>query len=151
MFSYLFFHSMRVIKLMKRFIRQKKKQQKNNSVLGIFLFNLSSVLWCTSRFPHENDVRLVLTSSCLYVMSYLRYLCLFVHSAVERILCGVFVLFFFVLYTPVSLDCPFLIVPSVFSNVYSFCFHFKSFIDKSIGLDNRLCLCKSSPTTRWNN
>jgi hypothetical protein len=30
-------------------------------------------------------------------------------------------------------------------------FHFKYFIDKSIGLDNRLCLCKSSPTTRWNN
>jgi hypothetical protein len=30
-------------------------------------------------------------------------------------------------------------------------FHFKYFIDKSIGLDNRLCLYKSSPTTRWNN
>jgi hypothetical protein len=30
-------------------------------------------------------------------------------------------------------------------------FHLKYFIDKSIGLDNRLCLCKSSPTTRWNN
>ena len=29
-------------------------------------------------------------------------------------------------------------------------FHFKYFIDKSIGLDNRLCLYKSSPTTRWN-
>jgi hypothetical protein len=28
--------------------------------------------------------------------------------------------------------------------------HFKYFIDKSIGLDNRLCLYKSSPTTRWN-
>ena len=30
-------------------------------------------------------------------------------------------------------------------------FHFKYFIDKSIGLDNTLCLYKSSPTTRWNN
>jgi hypothetical protein len=30
-------------------------------------------------------------------------------------------------------------------------FYFKYFIDKSIGLDNRLCLYKSSPTTRWNN
>jgi len=30
-------------------------------------------------------------------------------------------------------------------------FHLKYFIDKSIGLDNRLCLYKSSPTTRWNN
>jgi hypothetical protein len=29
--------------------------------------------------------------------------------------------------------------------------HFKYFIDRSIGLDNRLCLYKSSPTTRWNN
>ena len=29
-------------------------------------------------------------------------------------------------------------------------FHFKNCIDKSIGLDNRLCLHKSSPTTRWN-
>jgi hypothetical protein len=35
------------------------------------------------------------------------------------------------------------------SELYSV--HFKYVIDKSIGLDNRLCLCKSSPTTRWNN
>jgi hypothetical protein len=34
---------------------------------------------------------------------------------------------------------------------YELLFHFKYFIDKSIGLDNRLCLYKSSPTTRWNN
>ena len=27
-------------------------------------------------------------------------------------------------------------------------FHFKNFIGKSLGLDNRLCLYKSSPTTR---
>jgi hypothetical protein len=33
----------------------------------------------------------------------------------------------------------------------AFSFHFKYFIDKSIGLDNRLCLYKSSPTTRRNN
>ena len=33
---------------------------------------------------------------------------------------------------------------------YWFHLHFKYFIDKSIGLDNRLCLYKSSPTTRWN-
>ena len=35
-------------------------------------------------------------------------------------------------------------------NVIDFTY-FKYFIDKSIGLDNRLCLYKSSPTTRWNN
>jgi hypothetical protein len=42
------------------------------------------------------------------LMSYLRYLCLFEYS-----LC----LFSFVL-MPVSLDCPFLIAPSIFSSVY---------------------------------
>jgi hypothetical protein len=50
-------------------------------------------------------------------MSYLRYLCLFVHSVVQHILCCVFALFFFVM-LPVSLDCPFWIAPSVFFNVY---------------------------------
>jgi hypothetical protein len=47
-------------------------------------------------------------------MSYLRYLCLFVHG-------GVFALFVFVLCTPmlpVSLDCPFVIALSVLSYVY---------------------------------
>jgi hypothetical protein len=50
-------------------------------------------------------------------MSYLRYLCLFACNGVQHILCCVFVLFFFVL-VPVSRNCPFLIVPSVFSNIY---------------------------------
>jgi hypothetical protein len=49
-------------------------------------------------------------------MSYLRYLCLFSYSGVKHILCRVFVLFVFIL--SVSLDWPFLIVPSVFSNIY---------------------------------
>jgi hypothetical protein len=46
-------------------------------------------------------------------------LCLFGYIGVQYILCCVFTLFFFVLCTlllPVSLDCPFLIAPSVFSN-----------------------------------
>jgi hypothetical protein len=59
-------------------------------------------------------------------MSYLRYLCFYAYSGVQRILwCGFycFVLFVFVLclvypMLPVSLDCPFLIATSVFSNVY---------------------------------
>jgi hypothetical protein len=50
-------------------------------------------------------------------MSYLRYLCLFAHSDVKHILRCVFALFFVVL-LPVSLGCPFLMAPSVFSNVY---------------------------------
>ena len=50
-------------------------------------------------------------------MSYLRYLCLFVYCGVQHILCCV-VLHLVYPMLPVSLDCPFLIVPSVFSNVY---------------------------------
>ena len=81
------------------------------------------------------------------LMSYLRYLCLLAHSGVQHILCCVFVLFFFgfcalccqflwIVHSyvasfsglstpmlPVSLDCPLLITPSVFSYVY---FHFFS-------------------------
>ena len=80
-------------------------------------------------------------------MSYLRYLCLFAYNGVQVIVCCNLVLFVFVLCTlcsqflwivlfllplrysltfiylvypmlPVSLDCPFLIALSVFSNVY---------------------------------
>ena len=54
-------------------------------------------------------------------MSYVRLLCLFAHSGDQHIFCCVFALFFFVLYMPVLpvlLDCPYLIAPSVFSNVY---------------------------------
>jgi hypothetical protein len=60
-------------------------------------------------------------------MSYLRYLCLFVNSSVQHILCCVFVrlvcpIFLWIVYFRLSfrfpLDCPLLITPSVFSNVY---------------------------------
>jgi hypothetical protein len=54
-------------------------------------------------------------------MSYLHYSCLFAYSGAQHILCYVFVLFFLCLVyplLPVSMDCPFLIVPLVFSNVY---------------------------------
>ena len=55
-------------------------------------------------------------------MSYLLELCLFEHSGVQCIymcvcFCIVFLRFVYPM-LPVSLDCPFLIVPSVFSNVY---------------------------------
>ena len=55
-------------------------------------------------------------------MSYLRYLCLFVYSGVQHIWCCVFCFVFIRIVYPmlsVSLDCPFLIAPSVFSNVFS--------------------------------
>ena len=75
-----------------------------------------SLLWCLLRC----SVRLYLKLFIEGLMSYLRYLCFFAHSGVQHILCCVYVLFFFVLF-PVSLDCPFLISPSVFSNVSLSC------------------------------
>jgi hypothetical protein len=51
-------------------------------------------------------------------MSYLRCLCLFAHSGVQHILRCVFLPIGCSM-LPVSLDCPFLVPPSVFSN-----FHF---------------------------
>jgi hypothetical protein len=57
------------------------------SLLHVYLYNLLFVGW---------------------LMSYLRYSCMFAHSGVQHILCCVFVLFFFVV-LPVSLHCPFLI------------------------------------------
>jgi hypothetical protein len=53
-------------------------------------------------------------------MSYLRYLCLLAYSGVRRMVCYVFVLFFFVLCTlcfQFLWIVHFLIVPSAFSNV----------------------------------
>jgi len=54
-------------------------------------------------------------------MSYLRYVYALPYSGVQHIFCSVFVLFCLPLVhpmLPVCLDCPFLIAPSVFSNVY---------------------------------
>ena len=60
----------------------------------------------------------VFTSSLFVggLVSYLHYLCLFVYNGVQHMLCCVFVLVVFVFcLLPVSLDCPFLITPSIFS------------------------------------
>jgi len=91
----------------------------DRQILWWLLFRYA-LMWGPLRFPHKNDVRFVFTSSYL---SYLRYFCLFAHNGVQHISCCVFVLFVFVLclvyhMLPVSLDCPVLISPSVFSNVY---------------------------------
>jgi hypothetical protein len=54
-------------------------------------------------------------------MSYLCYLCLFAYRGVHHILCCVFCFVCLRLVYPmlqVSLDCPFLFIPSVFANVY---------------------------------
>jgi len=51
---------------------------------------------------HEYLVRLYLQLFVGWLMSYLRYLCLFAHSGVQHILCCIFVLVFFVLCTQYS-------------------------------------------------
>jgi hypothetical protein len=55
-------------------------------------------------------------------MSYLRYSCLFGYSGVQHILCYVFLSLVYPM-LPVSLDYPFLIAPSVFTNFYSYQFY----------------------------
>ena len=88
------------------------------------LYVLSSVL----RFPHKNDVRFILTYSCLLEGSCLInviFVCLRSGAQYKKnvILCCVYVflrLMYHVL--PVSLDCPFLITPLLF---YSVCFPVK--------------------------
>jgi hypothetical protein len=50
-------------------------------------------------------------------MSYLRYLCLFAYGCVQRILCCFFRRPVYPM-LPDSLDCPFLISPSLLPNVY---------------------------------
>jgi hypothetical protein len=50
------------------------------------------------------------------LVPYLRYLCLFQYNGAQRIVLGFWG--FFSSCVAVSLDCPFLIAPSVFYNVY---------------------------------
>jgi hypothetical protein len=51
-------------------------------------------------------------------MSYLRYLCLFVHGGVQNILCCVFLGLLYPMLPVSRSGLFFLIAPSVFSNVY---------------------------------
>ena len=73
------------------------------------IITISTIKRCSVRFYLQLFVR--------GLMSYLRYLCFFAHSGVQHILRCVFLR---LVYSrlPVSLDLPFLIAPSVFSNVY---------------------------------
>jgi hypothetical protein len=111
------------------------------SVLLIFLIGLSSyyVSWrscCVSVAISawiRCSVRLYLQLLVEGLMSYLCYLCLFVYNDVQHILCWFFCGFFCLrlvsifdfpssscvhFWLPVFVLCPFLIVPSVFSNTY---------------------------------
>ena len=98
------------------------------SVLLIFLVFLCCPIMCLYVLGSHDDFRIktMFGSVRLYLqlfvgglVSYLLYLCLLVCSGVQHILCCVFV-FPRLLYTmlPVSLDCPFVIVTSVFSFIY---------------------------------
>ena len=88
----------------------------------MYLYVLSSVLWCPLRFPHKNDVRFVFTSSCFAwcLMSYLRDLCLHAYSGVCFLLL-VFVLCLMWPLLPVSLDCPFRCSLTFFQQITYIC------------------------------
>ena len=79
-------------------------------------------------------------------MSCLCYLCLFAQSGIQYTLCCVFALFFFVLCTlymlPVSLDCTFLISPSVFFTICVFSSSFN--VDVHLMFDSSLCFSLST-------
>ena len=87
------------------------------------LYVVSSVLGCPFWLPHKNDVRLCLELFAGGPMSYLRYLCLFAHIDVKYILSWFCFACLCLVYPvlPVSLECPFVIAHSVFSNVYLSC------------------------------
>jgi hypothetical protein len=77
------------------------------------------------RFLNQDQLQLFVGG----LMSYLRYLCLFAYSGIQHILCCLLYSSSSVVLCcarvrlvcpmlPVSVDCLFFIVPSVFSNVY---------------------------------
>jgi hypothetical protein len=72
---------------------------------------LSSVLWCLLRLSHKNDVLCVFSSRLCVVCG-----CLCV--VMSNVYCSVFFLYLMYPMLPVSLECPLLIGPSIFSNVY---------------------------------
>ena len=99
----------------------------------VFFFALSYYVSSRSEFrvvmSYAISLKEKLCSVCLYLqlfvggrMSYLPYLCLFVYMLSNTYYVVVFCFIFLRLVYPmlaVSLDCPFLVAPSVFSNVYS--------------------------------
>ena len=97
----------------------------------------SFVLWCPLRFPHENNVRFVYSSSCLQrgggsYLIYFIYACLPMVRSIQHISCCVVVLFTFVL----CLCCQFLWLVSFWLPLmYSI-----RFIDNSISQKTRLQL-----------
>ena len=88
------------------------------------LYVLSSVLGYPLRFPYYNDVRFGFTSSCIIYV-----ICVSLHIVVFNICCVVFCFVFrHLVYPmlPVSLDFPFLIVPSWLFSL-TFMYHSKQY------------------------
>ena len=87
-------------------------------MLFVFVF-ISSCLYEGSCLIYVICVRLYLQLFVWGLMSYLCYLCSSSDSGIQNILCFCIV-FLRLVYTmlPVSLDCPLLTAPSVFSNIY---------------------------------
>ena len=87
--------------------------------LCLYVLNFRVVMSVTIFALKRCSVRLYLQLFVGGRMSSLRWLCLFAYSGVKHILhCFAFRRLVCPMF-PVSLDCPFFIVPSVFSNVYS--------------------------------
>ena len=94
-----------------------------HSFRSLLNFKPSKGKWCPLRLPNANDVRFVFTYSCVWENSYLIYvICVCFRIVVSNAYCVGFYFVFFVsalcLVLPVFLDCPFLMAPSIFSNVY---------------------------------
>ena len=96
----------------------------------ICLYVLSSTLWHPLRFPHENDVRFVFTSNCLYENSCLIYLiCVCLRIVVSKTYCVVFLfclssscLPYVARFSGLSIfDCPFGILSHLFTQTYLRC------------------------------
>ena len=81
-------------------------------VVCVCLYDGSCLIYVVCMMAH-----VLFTLFVWWLMSYLRCLCLFAYIGVQHILCCVFLRIVWPV-LPVSLDCPFLIAPSVFSNVY---------------------------------
>ena len=96
-------------------------------LLCVFVFRVPC---CDVRYDFRIKMmfRSYFTSSCLYEAAYLIYvICVCLRVVVSNTYCVVFLSCFssscvhYICMLPVSLDCPCLIVPSVFSNVYLDC------------------------------
>jgi hypothetical protein len=87
----------------------------------VCLYILSSVLWCPLRFPHNTMFCSLLPPVvCRERIYHLRYI-VSLRIVVSNTYCDLFLFCFLRLVfpiLPVSLDCQFLIAPSVFSNIY---------------------------------